>query len=247
MVISVTTLGFIIDDSFQTQVLEVARSANNYRRWLSGLTLPFLGENPLELGSGLGDYAVEWLNMGASRITLSESSPTRLASLVQLSKRDSRIRIRTLNADDPNQLWGGDYSCVISLNVLEHLKDDAAAVRSAHQALRPGGTFVAFVPAHAILWSKFDVLVGHHRRYSRDRLRRIVLNAGFEIRKIHYVNLAGWFAWLFGMRLLGLSPKDGPLLAAWDRLVIPAVMRIEKLFKPPFGQSLLVVGIKVSE
>ena len=46
-------------DTFQTEILEVVQSAVNYRKWLARLTYPYLGDNPLEFGSGMGDYAKE--------------------------------------------------------------------------------------------------------------------------------------------------------------------------------------------
>ena len=68
-------------DSYQTQILEVAQSAVKYRKWLAALTYSFLGPNPLEFGSGIGDYAKEWLLLGLKRITVSENSPTQIATL----------------------------------------------------------------------------------------------------------------------------------------------------------------------
>lgn len=234
-------------DNFQTVILEVGRSARNYRKWLSRLTFPYLGDNPLELGAGLGDFANEWLTMGASHLTLSENSSARVNVLTQVYRNVDRVKVRSLNAEERLESWGSNYSCVISLNVLEHIEDDMTTIRSAHQVLRVGGVFVAFVPASNFLFSEFDKLIGHHRRYSKDLLRKRVIEAGFQIEKIHYVNFAGWFAWLVGMRLLRLRPKDGVLLALWDRLVIPITMTAERLITPPFGQSLLVVGKKVTE
>jgi len=234
-------------DNFQTEILEVARSAHNYRKWLSRLTFPYLGDNPLELGAGLGDFAGEWLRMGASHLTLSENSPSRVTALTQRFRDFDRVNIRSLNAEEQLETWGSNYSCVISLNVLEHIEDDTATIRFAHQVLRPGGVFVAFVPASNFLFSEFDKSIGHHRRYSKDLLRVRVIDAGFQIEEMYYVNLAGWFAWLFGMRLFRLSPKDGMLLTVWDRLVIPTTMAAERFITPPFGQSLFVVGKKVTE
>ena len=68
-------------DAFQTEILEVAQSAINYRKWLARLTFPYLGSNPLEFGSGIGDYAKEWLLLGLTKVTVSENSPSRLAML----------------------------------------------------------------------------------------------------------------------------------------------------------------------
>lgn len=37
------------------------------------------------------------------------------------------------------------------------------------------------VPAHAVLWSNYDLASGHRRRYSRSELMNRLADAGFEI------------------------------------------------------------------
>ena len=48
------------DSKLQSEVLEDLSDARRYRRWLADLAQPFLGEDPIEIGSGTGDYALEW-------------------------------------------------------------------------------------------------------------------------------------------------------------------------------------------
>ena len=54
-------------------MLESLASAQNYIAWLASLARPYLGDDPLEVGAGAGDYAAAWLAGGLQRITLSES------------------------------------------------------------------------------------------------------------------------------------------------------------------------------
>jgi SAM-dependent methyltransferase len=231
-------------DLYQTEILEVAQSAANYRRWLARLTFPYLGANPLEFGSGIGDYAKEWLLLGCDQLTVSENSPTRFRVLQDQFFNIPNIKVQEIDIENFADMDAG-YSSVVSLNVVEHLKNDGAALRGAHNALTAGGYFIAFTPAFPILMSEFDVAVGHHRRYTKRTARELLTNNGFEIVEIRYVNSIGWFAWLFGMRLLKITPRDSLLLKAWDKLVIPIVSKFESLIAPPFGQSILIVGRKV--
>ena len=60
------------DTVAQSEVLESLASAVNYNRWLTDLARPHLGDSPIELGSGLGDYAQAWLDSGVPRITTTE-------------------------------------------------------------------------------------------------------------------------------------------------------------------------------
>jgi SAM-dependent methyltransferase len=70
---------------------------------------------------------------------------------------------------------------VIMLNVLEHIKDDAAALRQVRRILRPGGLLIVEVPAGPHLYDVYDKLLMHYRRYSMRRLKRLVTGSGFEI------------------------------------------------------------------
>ena len=62
------------DQRVQSEVLEGLATAVNHRRWFVELAIPFLGDDPIEIGSGLGDYALEWApHFG--RFTATEADP----------------------------------------------------------------------------------------------------------------------------------------------------------------------------
>lgn len=66
-------------------------------------------------------------------------------------------------------------------DVLEHLPDDRAVLETLAELLPLGGRLYLTVPAFDWLWSDDDDLAGHHRRYTRRSLRRIVERAGFVV------------------------------------------------------------------
>jgi len=78
--------------------------------------------------------------------------------------------------------------------VLEHIADDAAALRLWRSWLRPGGTLVLSVPARQKLWSASDVWVGHFRRYERAPLLHLLAATGFAIEhaECYGFPLANW-------------------------------------------------------
>jgi SAM-dependent methyltransferase len=230
-------------DLYQTEVLEVAQSAVNYRKWLAKLTFPYLGDNPLEFGSGIGDYAKEWLQLGCRQLTVSENSPTRITVLQDQFLNNPNIKVRKIDIEKITDIDAG-YSSIVSLNVIEHLENDGAALQGSLEALTPDGYFVAFTPAFPLLMSRFDKAVGHHRRYTKKSARALLDNNGFDIVELKYVNSLGWFAWLIGMRIFKITPKESLLLKIWDKIVIPVVSRFETWITPPFGQSILMVGQK---
>lgn len=226
-------------EDVQLRVLEALESAENYNRWLAELTRPFLGDDPIELGSGLGGNAALWLEQGVPRVTVSELDPVALDRLRERFGGDSRVGVERIDlADAPD----GSHSACVALNVLEHIQDDVAALRGAARLVRPGGAVVMFVPAFPFAAGRFDRSIGHWRRYTRASITRAFQAAGLQVASVRYVNAPGLLAWFVSVKLLGQTPREGALLRAWDRGVIPVVRSAERRFAPPFGQSVLAVG-----
>lgn len=73
------------------------------------------------------------------------------------------------------------------LDVIEHIDDDVAALASWRQRMDPGSRLVVTVPALQWAYSSWDVDLGHHRRYSRRRLRQSLEAAGFTVRRCDYL------------------------------------------------------------
>jgi SAM-dependent methyltransferase len=74
----------------------------------------------------------------------------------------------------------GSFDGVILLNVLEHVKEDSAALRQIARILKPGGIAAIEVPAGPGLYDVYDKQLLHFRRYRmRDFVNR-VRSAGLE-------------------------------------------------------------------
>lgn len=227
------------DSGLQSQTLESVASAVNYHDWLTSLAVPYLGDNPIELGSGLGDYAETWLDKGIPHVTVSDVDPSRLARLESRFAGNDRADVRTFDVLDPPV---GQYSSLVAFNVLEHIPDHHAALRSAHSMVRPGGAVIIFVPAFEFAMSQFDRQVGHVRRYTATGLDAAFTEAGLQTEQVHYVNMPGLAAWFVGMRLMRMTPGEGRLLSLWDGHVVPRARRWEQRHVPRFGQSVFGVA-----
>jgi SAM-dependent methyltransferase len=227
------------EPAYQHRVLESLGSAQNYIAWLASLARPYLGGDPIEIGAGAGDYAAAWLADGVERVTLTEADPHLVGELRSRFEHDNRVLVRELDVMTSAE---AEHSAVVAFNVLEHIEDDAGALRSARSLVRPGGAIVMLVPAFEFATSRFDLDIGHHRRYTKKTLGAAYRKAGIEVERLAYVNAPGLLGWIVAMKWFRRAPSEGILLRAWDHVVVPAARRLEAVKAPPFGQSLLAVG-----
>ncbi len=79
------------------------------------------------------------------------------------------------------------FDVVTCLDVLEHIDSETTALRTIKKLLRPGGRLIMTVPAYPWLFSYWDEMSGHYRRYSRDHLLRVLRKTGLEPIKVSYL------------------------------------------------------------
>lgn len=224
--------------ALQSAVLEDLSDAVNYQRWLADLVRPYLGDDPLEIGSGIGDYAALWLP-DVRHFTATEADPQRLVALKTRFAHDPKVTVRELLLPAPQT---ATHSSIVALNVWEHIDDHVGALRSAMDLLRPGGRIVLIVPAFEAAMSRFDREIGHVRRYTRASLGEALSSAGLEIEQLRYVNPMGLISWYVVCKLLRQRPKNGVMLRTYDRFAVPALRKAEQGRQPPFGQSVFAVA-----
>lgn len=78
------------------------------------------------------------------------------------------------------------FDVVGAFDVIEHCEPEAVALDELTRVLRPGGTMMISVPAYTWAWSNFDVINGHHRRYTRRRAVTAVESAGLTVDRATY-------------------------------------------------------------
>jgi SAM-dependent methyltransferase len=86
---------------------------------------------------------------------------------------------------------GERFDTVISMDCLEHQADDSTMFRGLAELVRPGGRLLITVPAMPLLFSARDRIVGHHRRYTKGRLRMLAQGAPLRVDELRYWNLLG--------------------------------------------------------
>jgi SAM-dependent methyltransferase len=95
------------------------------------------------------------------------------------------------DAMGPLPFADGAFDAVFMLDVLEHLADPAPLVGELGRVLTPGGLTVIMVPARPELWSYWDEMHGHQRRYTKPSLAA-VFGEGWMLEALEYS-----FSWMY--------------------------------------------------
>ncbi len=218
-----------------TDNLEVMEEAVNFNAYVARLVIGLARprDRVLDFGAGTGTFAQRLRDAGWPPACI-ETDPG-------LAGRLRERGFETHASLDAIPAASLDY--IYSLNVLEHIEDDAAALVALLQRLRPGGRLGLFVPAFPLLFSAMDRKVGHFRRYRRGELVARVAGAGFEVGRCDYVDSIGFAAALankyFGRRDGGID--RGPLLV-YDRLVFPLSRIADLGLRRVVGKNLWLVA-----
>ncbi len=164
-----------------------------------------------------------------------------------------RSNLPLIQLDTYSLPFDGSLDVVCMFDVLEHLQAESETLAEVHRALRPGGRIVLTVPAHPRLWSYFDELSHHQRRYGKAELRQKLEGAGFDVETCSYYMMALLPLVLIGRKFQAWRGSSTTHMAEADFRVIPLVNEVlywlcsaEKWFVSrvgiPFGTSLIAVG-----
>lgn len=146
------------------------------------------------------------------------------------------------------------YDIILLFDVLEHIKDDDGFLRNVIKHLKSNGIIVINVPAHQTLFSRYDKIVGHVRRYSKNRLIKLIEKNNIEIDAAQYW---GFFMvpvlYLRKMFLVFIRKKMVTIGFKPPHRIVNALFKIIMRFelwlfkKPPSGTSLFVAGKRSNE
>lgn len=102
----------------------------------------------------------------------------------------------------------GSFDLILATDVIEHLRDDRAALNELRRVAASGGRLLATVPAYQWLWSRHDVAHHHFRRYTLRGLRERLAATGWTPIAWSYFNTALLPA-IAAVRLLGRLQANG--------------------------------------
>ncbi|MCX6793615.1 MAG: class I SAM-dependent methyltransferase [Candidatus Gottesmanbacteria bacterium] len=200
----------------------------------------------LDVGCGTGKNIEEWSRLGTT--TGIDIEPRAIA----YCRRRGITHVRRARAEHTG-LPASSVDIVTLLDVLEHTEDTTVLSELA-RILSKRGILIVTVPAYPWLWSTWDTVLHHKRRYTKTTLRRALTASGFNPLYISHV-----FSFLpipvMLVRLIksGL-PKDR--YGSDFRITAPAINRIlyalcvleqyvMKIVPLPFGTSIVCAAQKI--
>ena len=121
-------------------------------------------------------------------------------------------------------------------------------LKKLYNTLEVNGKLLIYVPAMPILFSNFDLRVGHFRRYQKKKLIKLVKEAGFSIEKCTYSDCLGFLAALIfklKSKLLKNSDISQGNLALYDKIIYPISKTLDSFgLKYIIGKNILLVAKK---
>lgn len=132
--------------------------------------------------------------------------------------------------DDLDELDDNSVDAIYSLNVLEHIENDADIINKFYNKLKKGGILYLYLPALQCLYTSMDEKVGHYRRYSKSRLKELLFAKKWHIFELKYADFLGFFVTLI-FKFIG--NKNGEIsvssIKIYDKLIFPLSKFFDKL------------------
>jgi SAM-dependent methyltransferase len=236
-------------ESRHFEAQETLGRMDNYHRWILATFGDEVGRRVWDAGAGIG-HSTELLSRRADFVLATEFTERNLAALRERFEDRPGVEVAFCDLTRRDSLATGEYALdtVVTLDVLEHLEDDVAALRRFHEALQPRGTLLIKVPAHPFLFGSVDVASHHRRRYGKRELREKLEAADFTVERLRHMNAAATLPYFLKGRVLkradNFSRTLDPGRVGCYNALIPWLQRVEQLLPPPFGLSLVAVARK---
>lgn len=219
------------------------KDAVNYNRWVVSSFEPDIGLSVLEIGVGHGGF-FELMPKQVQAYAGVDIDPKLISHAKSLNPGKSYYVGDLASPTFSDSIENRKFDTVLCLNVLEHIEDDAMAMKNMLNALTPGGKLLLFVPAFQALYSDLDHLAGHFRRYTKGMLSPLVPQDKGVILKCDYFNSIGGVGWWLNKFKKHEDFSDrwvGSQIRFFDRYVLPLSRMLNPLTRGFFGQSLICV------
>src|SRR5438445_4491376 len=179
-----------------------------YVEWQLDVLRPYIGRRVLEVGCGVGSVLA--LLSDRELLVGVDKDPEMVGHAAERFHGRDAYRFVAMDMAEPSpetmrHLAAQSFDTVVSINVLEHIPDDLAALRAMASLTGKQGHIALLVPAHPALYGPYDAVDGHVRRYTRSGLVRLIESANLEVVMVRRFNAVGAVGWWWQYKVLKRS------------------------------------------
>jgi SAM-dependent methyltransferase len=204
------------------------------------------GDKLLDVGCGTGAFAkmlsdkYEVLCLDTSPLALDYCRSRGLENLFEMDLKDFPSESHEIKA-------------ITMLDVIEHIEDDSALLKTAYDLLPKGAYLISTVPAYQWLWSKHDITHMHFRRYTQKNINALLKQAGFEKIFSTYFNTILFPIGIIDRSIKKILPQNeneppvNPVSDFTNNLLKKVFLferNLLKYFSFPFGMSIFTISVK---
>jgi Methyltransferase domain len=220
--------------------LAIFAHAHNWKQYWSRQLAPFVQGDVLEVGAGIGSNTTTLRHLSPGRWLCLEPDKQLLSVLEERVTGDLSLPVEvmcgTVDALAKNEL----FDTALYIDVLEHIVDDVDEIEVVAKHIRSRGHIIVLSPAHQLLYSPFDLAIGHQRRYDRASLQRCTPASGRPI-MVRYVDSVGYLLSLANRIVLRQARPTLQQILFWDRYILPCSRLIDPWLGFRLGKSILCV------
>jgi SAM-dependent methyltransferase len=138
----------------------------------------------------------------------------------------------------------GTFDLVICGDVLEHIKNDTAAIREICRVLKKGGIALIMVPAFPLLYGPHDLSLGHYRRYSKKDLSNKFSAENFKVSMLFFTNSLPFLPYFLTQKVFKFDVSRKKIPTKPYLPLVKLLTGIESSLRLPFGLTLVLVTEK---
>lgn len=221
--------------------LEIFLHAANWKKYWASVISDFLGNDVLDVGAGIGSTANnlshrvyrKWVSLEPDSALASRMEELRCQGSVPAN---IEIRVGTSNILQRDEI----FDTILYIDVLEHICDDAAELRTVSKNLALNGYLIIIAPAHNFLFSEFDRNIGHFRRYDRKSLA-LIKPENCEVVKLMYLDSVGLIASLGNRFVLKSGAPTIAQIWLWDTFMIRLSRAFDRILRYRLGKSIVCI------
>jgi ubiquinone/menaquinone biosynthesis C-methylase UbiE len=224
--------------------LVLFQHATNWKKYFAKQIKPYIKGKVLEVGAGIGSTTL-LLNDGTADQWLMLEPDGKMYEILRGKMEAKEFPVNCRSQTGTISQLASSFDTIIYIDVLEHIENDAEEMEKAAMLLNAGGHIIVLSPAFNFLFSPFDKVIGHYRRYTQKTLRKISPD-GLQLIRNRYYDSAGYFAALINKLFLRQKYPTLKQVMFWDKWLVPVSRIKDIILFHSFGKSIIAVWQKIN-